>query len=137
MKLEEKLFWSVFGWVEKRKINSGVQVFSSLTHHKVLFKMERKLKIKIGYHFWMKIPTYNYTFTQLFFTLFFLLFFLRCPPFFYFIYFILFLLGRRCLPPFSFLFFFFFLLIYWVGFSFSFFCFCLDVIFHMDMIFSF
>ena len=108
---------------EKENKQWSPSVFFPNPPQSFLFKMKRKLKIKIGYNFWTKIPTYNYTFTQLFFTLFSLLFFLRCPSFFYFIYFILFLLGRRCLPPVSFLFFFFFLLIYWVGFSFSFFLF--------------
>ena len=47
-----------------------------LAHQKVLFKIERKLKREIGYHFWTKMPMYNCTFTYVaFFHIFFSFFF--------------------------------------------------------------
>ena len=55
-KMGMKTFWSVFGWVERIKLNGGTHVFSPLTHQKVLSKIERKLKRKIRHHFWTKMP---------------------------------------------------------------------------------
>ena len=99
-KQEEKLFGLyLVGW-RGRKINSGIQVFSLQTHQKVISKMERKLKGKIGHHFWTKMPMCNYTWA--------------CPRYsFYFSFFSF---------SFSFLLdvasssFFFFFFIYWAGF---------------------
>ena len=83
-KASGRFFWSVFGWVERIKLNGGAYVFSPLAHQKVLSKIERKLKREIGYHFWTKMPMYNCTFTYVaFFTFFFFLFFLRYLPFFF------------------------------------------------------
>ena len=131
-KMRRNFFLSVFGWVGKKKINSGA-------------KTEKKLKREIVHHFFTKMPMCDkfIRVTSLHYLFFFstprcCLFFERCLAFLFFFWFT----GRRCQPL---LILFFFLLIYWAGLSsilFYFFCFlfcffCLDVIFFMGMIFIF
>ena len=51
-----KTFWSVFGWVERKKNKWwNPDVFSLGPPKSFLPKMERNLKRKIGNHFWTKI----------------------------------------------------------------------------------
>ena len=109
-KIGRKTFLSMFGWMG-RKENKwwGPCVFFLDPPKSFLLKIEKKLKGKIGYHFWTKMPMCNYIWASSM-----LLFF---PPFFFFFFFST---PRRCLP---FLFFTkmlpasssFFLLIYWAG----------------------
>ena len=93
-KMGRKTFLSMFGWMRMKENKLwGSSIFSPCPPKCFLPKMERKLKGKIGNHFWTKMPTCNYTWDSsmlLFFTPFF------SPP-------------QRCLPSF---FSFCFLLIY-------------------------
>ena len=51
-KLEGKLFWSVFGWVGRKKNKWwDLGVFFPSPLKSFLSKIERKLKGKIGHHF--------------------------------------------------------------------------------------
>ena len=79
-KWEEKLFWSVFGWMGRKENKWWDRgVFSPDPPKSFLSKMERKLKGEIRHHFWTKMPMYNCTFTHVA-----LIFFLRCLPLFFF-----------------------------------------------------
>ena len=103
----------MLGWVGRKENKLwGLGVFSLGPPKSFLFKMRRKLKGKIGHHFWTEMPMYGCTWA-LFTLLFFIFFFFFLPPgrclFFFFFFFFLFsfdLLGklRPVLIFFSFIF---------------------------------
>ena len=98
-KMGMKTFWSVFGWVG-RKENKwwNPDVVSPCPPKSSLSKMEKKLRGKIGHHFWTKMPMCNCTWACP-----------RCSSSFFFSFFFFFPPGRCLFSP---LFFFFF---YWAG----------------------
>ena len=61
-KMGMKTFWSVFGWVG-RKENKwwNPDVVSPCPPKSSLSKMKKKLRGKIGHHFWTKMPMCNCT----------------------------------------------------------------------------
>ena len=134
---EKKFFLSIFGWVERKKINGMAKCFFPGPTKKFTLKQRKNWKEKLCIIFWRKYPCVINSSALLLFIPFFFstprcsLLFERCLAFFFFFCFT----GRRCQP--LLILFFFFLLIYWAGLSsilFLFFCFLfcflgLDVIF--------